>query len=123
MVRRMRTRLVRDFRFEAAHSLPNVPTGHRCGRMHGHSYHVQIVVEGAVDPRLGWIVDFADIDKLVDPVIDELDHHTLNEVPGLENPTSELLAAWLWRRLSPLMPALVELSVAETPNSRCVVSA
>lgn len=116
----MRCRLVRDFRFEAAHSLPNVPEGHKCKRVHGHSYRVAIVIEGEIAAGLGWVMDFAEVDAAVDPVIAELDHRLLNELEGLENPTSELLAVWMWRRLTARLPLMVELSVSETPDSRCV---
>ena len=115
----MRTRLARDFRFEAAHFLPAVPPGHKCARMHGHSYAVTIAVEGEIDPTTGWLIDFAEIDDRVAPVIRALDHQVLNEIDGLANPTSELLAVWLWRRIAGVVPGLVEVTVAETPTSRC----
>lgn len=114
----MRTRLERSYRFEAAHFLPRVPPGHKCARMHGHSYLVVVVIEGEVDPELGWVMDFAAIDEHVQPLVRALDHQVLNEVDGLVNPTSELLAAWLWARLAPSLPSLVELQVAETTTSR-----
>ncbi|MEZ4404702.1 MAG: 6-carboxytetrahydropterin synthase QueD [Kofleriaceae bacterium] len=117
----MRTRLALDYHFEAAHFLPQVPDGHKCKRMHGHSYTVGIVVEGEVDPTMGWVMDFGDIDLVVAPIIGGLDHRLLNELDGLANPTSELLAAWLWTRIKPALPALAELSVSETPASKCVV--
>lgn len=114
------TRLERSYRFEAAHFLPRVPPGHKCARMHGHSYLVEVAIEGEVDPELGWVMDFADIDERVMPLVRQLDHHVLNEIDGLANPTSELLAAWLWRRLEPGLPGLAEVVVSETPTSRCV---
>ena len=116
----MRTRLERTFRFEAAHFLPRVPEGHKCSRMHGHSYQVAVVIEGEIDPNLGWLIDFAEIDEKVSPLIRQLDHHVLNEIEGLSNPTSELLAVWLWQRLAPMLTGLVEVVVSETPTSRCV---
>ena len=116
----MRTRLSRDYRFEAAHFLPKVPEGHKCARMHGHSYLVVVTIEGEIDPELGWVMDFAAIDEHVLPLIRALDHQVLNEVDGLANPTSELLAVWLWDRVRPSLPVLVELQVAETVSSRCV---
>jgi 6-pyruvoyltetrahydropterin/6-carboxytetrahydropterin synthase len=116
----MRCQLVREYDFEAAHRLPNVPDSHKCSRLHGHSYRVTITIAGPIDPELGWLMDFADMDEVVDPVIAQLDHRYLNEVPGLENPTSELLAVWLWRKLEVQLPLLVELAVSETPTSRCV---
>ena len=116
----MRTRLERDYRFEAAHSLPNVPKGHKCFRLHGHSYRVVVGVEGDVDPEIGWLLDFAAIDAIAAPIIDRLDHRTLNDLAGLDNPTSENLAFWLWRELAPRLPQLADITVAETPTSRCV---
>lgn len=115
----MRCELVRDFRFEAAHRLPNVPEGHKCARLHGHSFRVEVVVVGPVDPERGWVIDFADIDRVVDPVIAQLDHRYLNELPGLANPTSEVLAVWLWERIAPALPLLAAVAVAETCDSRC----
>lgn len=117
----MRTRLALDYHFEAAHFLPQVADGHKCKRMHGHSYTVVVTVEGEVDPQMGWVLDFGDLDAVVGPIIAGLDHRLLNELPGLANPTSELLAAWLWGQIKPALPILVELAVSETPQSRCVV--
>jgi 6-pyruvoyltetrahydropterin/6-carboxytetrahydropterin synthase len=117
---RMRTRLERTFRFEAAHFLPRVPPGHKCSRMHGHSYQLDVVIEGTIDPELGWLIDFAEIDEKVSPLVKKLDHHVLNEIDGLANPTSELLAVWLWERLVIALPGLVEVVISETPTSRCV---
>jgi 6-pyruvoyltetrahydropterin/6-carboxytetrahydropterin synthase len=116
----MRTRLERSYRFEAAHFLPKVPPGHKCARMHGHSYQIEIAIEGEIDPERGWLVDFAEIDEHTTPLVRELDHHVLNEIDGLANPTSELLAVWLWNRLSATLVGLVEVAVSETPTSRCV---
>jgi 6-pyruvoyltetrahydropterin/6-carboxytetrahydropterin synthase len=116
----MRTRLERAFRFEAAHFLPKVGPGHKCARMHGHSYQIDVVDEGELDAEKGWLLDFGDLDAAVVPLIDSLDHRVLNEIDGLSNPTSELLAVWLWQKLEPSLPPLVELIVAETPSSRCV---
>ena len=112
--------IFREFTFEAAHRLPQVPQGHKCARLHGHSYHLEVHVHGEVDPTLGWVMDFADIKAAVKPVIDQLDHYYLNEVPGLENPTSENLARWIWRRLKPALPQLSKVVVNETCTSGCV---
>lgn len=117
---RMRTRLERTFRFESAHFLPRVPEGHKCARMHGHSYQVDVVIEGEIHPETGWVVDFAEIDEKVSPLIRRLDHQVLNEIDGLSNPTSELLAVWLWQRIAPSLSGLVEVVVSETQTSRCV---
>ena len=117
---RMRARLERSYRFEAAHFLPKVPAGHKCARMHGHSYAIEITIEGEIDPERGWVVDFADLDAAAAPLVKQLDHQVLNEIPGLANPTSECLAAWWWERLVAALPGLVEVVVSETPASRCV---
>jgi 6-pyruvoyltetrahydropterin/6-carboxytetrahydropterin synthase len=116
----MRVELVRDYRFEAAHRLPNLPEGHKCRRLHGHSFRFSVELAGEVDPRTGFLIDFGDVDVLVAPLVDKLDHYYLNEIEGLENPTSEVLAAWLWRRLRPTLPQLVAITVAETCDARCI---
>jgi 6-pyruvoyltetrahydropterin/6-carboxytetrahydropterin synthase len=116
----MRTRLERTYRFEAAHFLPKVPEGHKCARMHGHSYAITVVIEGDIDPEKGWLLDFSEIDEHVNPLVRRLDHHVLNQVEGLENPTSELLAVWLWNAIRSTLPILVEVQVAETTSSRCI---
>ena len=105
--------LYTDFRFEAAHRLPKVPEGHKCARLHGHSYRVRITIEGDVDPETGWIIDFDDIKTAFDPLLDQLDHHYLNEVAGLENPTSETLCHWIWQRLKPHLAELTEVEISE----------
>ena len=116
----MRVELSRTFRFESAHRLPRVPADHKCFRVHGHSYAVDVVVEGEVDPGPGWLVDFGEIAARVEPLIRaELDHRLLNDVPGLENPTAEVLCDWLWRRLEPLVPHLAAITVHETCTARC----
>lgn len=107
----------KDFTFDAAHFLPNVPEGHKCARMHGHTYKVRIVLDGPLDPHFGWVQDFADIKKAWKPLEERLDHHTLNDIPGLENPTAEVIAVWIWERLLPALPQLTRIEVNETPNS------
>jgi 6-pyruvoyltetrahydropterin/6-carboxytetrahydropterin synthase len=114
-----RVRLVRDFAFEAAHRLPNAPAGHKCGRLHGHSFRVSVVCEGEIDPQSGWLVDFANIKEGMRPILDRLDHYYLNEIDGLENPTAENLARWIWHKLVPALPQLSEVHVAETCTARC----
>lgn len=114
--------IFREFTFEAAHRLPNVPEGHKCARLHGHSFRVAIHVEGPVDPAAGWVVDFADLKSAFTPVYKQLDHYYLNEVPGLENPTSEVLAGWIWEKLDAAFEEPVHLSrvvVRETCTSGC----
>ena len=115
----MRCDLVCDYDFEAAHQLPKVPAGHKCARMHGHSYAIQVRINGPIDEDKGWVMDFAAIDEVLRPLVKQLDHHVLNEIEGLENPTSENLAVWLWRRIKPQLPLLIEIMVAETRDSRC----
>src|ERR1019366_8548352 len=106
--------IYKEFTIEAAHRLPNVPPGHKCGRLHGHSFHIAVHVLGPLDPQLGWIIDFADIKAAFRPIEDLIDHRYLNEVEGLHNPTSENLAVWLWRKLKPALPALCKIVVRET---------
>jgi 6-pyruvoyltetrahydropterin/6-carboxytetrahydropterin synthase len=112
--------LIKEFRFEAAHRLPMVPEGHKCARLHGHSFRFEIHVRGPVDPRSGWLIDYGEISDAVRPVRKELDHQYLNEIPGLENPTSEVLAAWIWVRVKPKLPNLSAVVVEETCTARCV---
>ena len=107
------------FTIEAAHRLPNVPEGHKCARLHGHSFRIELHVEGEPDPHSGWVMDFAELKAAFRPLHDRLDHHYLNEVEGLENPTSERLAAWLWERLKPGLPLLSVVVVHETCTSGC----
>lgn len=114
------TEIFKEFSFEAAHWLPNVSAGHKCGRLHGHSYKAVVSVSGAVGGDTGWVMDFGDLKEICAPVIAELDHCCLNEVPGLENPTSELLAEWLWRRLHGSLPLLSSIEVRETCTSGCL---
>ena len=111
--------ITKEFTFEAAHLLPNVPEGHKCRRLHGHSFKVDIVVRGELDPKLGWVMDYADITKAFKPIWERLDHHYLNEIPGLENPTSEILAKWIWQQLKPLLPELSRVRIHETCTSGC----
>jgi 6-pyruvoyltetrahydropterin/6-carboxytetrahydropterin synthase len=112
--------IFREFTFEAAHRLPHVPPGHKCARLHGHSYQVAVHIAGPVGEDTGWVRDFADICAAVQPVIDRLDHYYLNEIEGLENPTSEVLARWIWERLCPRLTELSQVVVRETCTSGCV---
>lgn len=111
--------IFKEFTFEAAHRLPNVPPEHKCARLHGHSYRVAIHLEGDVDPKTGWVTDFGDITYATKPLIAQLDHYYLNEIVGLENPTSEVVAQWIWDRLASLLPHLSQVSVRETCTSGC----
>jgi len=116
----MNAEIVKTFRFEAAHSLDRAPVGHKCRQLHGHSYRVDVHVTGEADPEVGWVMDFGEIVRAAEPVLRQLDHHTLNEVPGLENPTSERLAKFLWDRLRPALSGLSAVTVWESDTSRCV---
>src|SRR5437763_1940476 len=115
----MKARLTKDFTFEAGQRLPNVPPGHKCAKFHGHSFKVEISVEGEVDPGTGWIYDHAIIGESAKPLMEMLDHSYLNEIEGLENPTIENMAAWLWNKLAPGCPGLCEIVIHETPTARC----
>jgi 6-pyruvoyltetrahydropterin/6-carboxytetrahydropterin synthase len=112
--------LRKTFQFEAAHMLPHLPKTHKCRRLHGHSFQVEIVVAGECDPKLGWLVDYATITEAFKPLWEKLDHYYLNEVPGLDNPTSENVAVWIWARLKPRLSLLTEVVVAETCTARAV---
>lgn len=112
--------IFKEFTFEAAHRLPNVPAGHKCSRLHGHSYRVEIAVEGPVGDQSGWVMDFADLKDAFAPLHKILDHYYLNEIEGLSNPTSEVLAKWIWTRLKPTLPQLSRVQVRETCTSGCV---
>ena len=112
--------LSQEFRFEAAHRLPNVPAEHKCARLHGHSFKVTVWVEGPLEPRLGWVMDYAQIREVVAPLLERtLDHRYLNDIPGLENPTSEHLARFLWLAIAPRLPGLAQIDVAETCQTSC----
>jgi 6-pyruvoyltetrahydropterin/6-carboxytetrahydropterin synthase len=115
----MRVRLTKTFRFEAAHELPTFPLEHKCRRLHGHSFRFDVVVEGEVDPAKGYLVDYADIKKAAEPLVKRLDHYYLNDIEGLSNPTSEVLAEWIYERLKPSLPLLASIVVHETCTSTC----
>ncbi|MCZ6873459.1 MAG: 6-carboxytetrahydropterin synthase QueD [bacterium] len=112
--------IFRRFTIEAAHCLPHAPPGHKCQRLHGHSFQIDIHLRGEVQSEPGWVMDFADIKTAFQPLYDQLDHHYLNEVEGLSNPTSENLAMWIWQRLQPSLPGLCKVVVHETCTSGCV---
>ncbi len=109
----------KQFTFEAAHLLPGLPDDHKCKRLHGHSYHVRIHVDGDLDPELGWVIDFDDIRKAFDPILRQLDHYYLNDIEGLDNPTAENIARWIWKRLAPRLPDLSKIQVSETCTAGC----
>jgi len=111
-------KITQAFTFEAAHRLPNVPPSHRCHRMHGHSYRVELRLQGPVDPVTGFVADFFDTEAAFQPLLERLDHQTLNDIDGLENPTAEIIAIWIWDRLRATLPELSAVVVHETPNCR-----
>jgi 6-pyruvoyltetrahydropterin/6-carboxytetrahydropterin synthase len=112
--------IFKEFTVEAAHKLPNVPDGHKCGRLHGHSFRIEVHVSGDIGRESGWVVDFADIKAVFAPLEKMLDHNYLNDLPGLENPTSEILAMWIWDRVYSDLPGLSAIVVRETCTSGCV---
>ncbi|MCF6224839.1 MAG: 6-carboxytetrahydropterin synthase QueD [Xanthomonadales bacterium] len=112
--------IFRVFQVEAAHHLPNVPAGHKCARLHGHSFRVEVHVSGEVGEQSGWVMDFAELKQAFQPLYDQLDHNYLNEIEGLENPTSENLARWIWQKLQPVLPNVSKVIVQETCNAGCV---
>jgi len=114
-----KVRLVRGFTFEAAHRLPKAPPGHKCARLHGHSFRVEVICEGDANPETGWLIDFGEIKRLFEPIMNRLDHRYLNEIEGLENPTAENLARWIWAHLKAELPPLAQITIAETCTSRC----
>lgn len=116
----MSTTIVCEMRFEAAHRLPRVPPGHKCFRLHGHSFRAEIHVTAPLHPELGWVQDFAEVREAFEPLRQQLDHNYLNDLPGLENPTSEVVAGWIWERLRPTLPGLSAIVVHENCSARCI---
>lgn len=116
----MRIELKKTFDFEAAHFLPTFPEGHKCRRMHGHSFRVDVVVAGEVDPTEGYLQDYGEIKAAIEPLRERLDHYVLNDIEGLENPTAEMLAKWVFDRLRPALPLLTEVRVHETCTTEAV---
>ncbi|MDX2153135.1 MAG: 6-carboxytetrahydropterin synthase QueD [Bryobacteraceae bacterium] len=114
--------IFKAFTIEAAHWLPHVPEGHKCRRLHGHSFRIEIHVTGEVGGETGWVMDFADLKQAFQPLYDQLDHHCLNDIEDLSNPTSENLSRWIWSRLKPTLPLLSKIVIHETCTSGCVYS-
>ncbi|RKZ13814.1 6-carboxytetrahydropterin synthase QueD [bacterium] len=113
----MHARITKSFSFDAAHWLPQVPENHKCRRLHGHTYRVILGLEGDLHPEMGWVEDYNVVAAAMQPVREELDHRCLNEIPGLENPTAEILAAWIHDRLCASLPQLTDVTVCETPTT------
>ena len=114
--------IFKQFTIEAAHRLPNLPENHKCRRLHGHSFRIEIRVSGPLTEKEGWVMDFADVTRAFSPIYEQLDHHYLNDIPGLENPTSEILSRWIWTRLKPDLPLLSRVVVRETCTAGCAYS-
>jgi len=112
--------IYKEFTFDSAHFLPNLPEDHKCRRMHGHTFRVRIYVAGNLKSPEDWIIDFGDLKKIYKPLEDQLDHRVLNDIPGLENPTSEVLARWIWNKLKPDLPILSRIDVSETCTTGCI---
>ena len=115
----MNFELKQHFQIESSRFLPHIGKDHPCSRMHGHSFKIILTLHGPLDPKLGWVIDYNDVSKLMKPILESIDHRTLNEVPGLENPTSELLAQWIYQKAKPLFSSLVCISILETPFTEC----
>ncbi len=113
-------RITKQFTFDSAHWLPKVPSAHKCRRLHGHTYHVELGLEGDLDPQMGWVVDYGEITAAFKPLLEKLDHQCLNELAGLDNPTAENLAVWIFRRLKPDLPLLTDVLVRETPSTSAI---
>ena len=109
--------IFKQFTFDSAHFLPNVPEGHKCKEIHGHTYHLTVYLDGDLDEKLGWVIDFTDVKNVIDPIIKSIDHQFLNNISGLENPTSEVMAIWLWNKIKPELPQLSKIELNETPTS------
>ena len=112
--------IYKEFTIEAAHMLPNLPDGHKCKRLHGHSFRIQVHVSGEIGKESGWVRDFSEISEKFKPLFEILDHHYLNEIDGLENPTSENLAKWIWNKLRPVLPDISRIIIKETCTSGCI---
>jgi 6-pyruvoyltetrahydropterin/6-carboxytetrahydropterin synthase len=112
--------IFKQFTFDSAHSLPNVPEGHKCKAVHGHTYHLKVFIEGEMDSHLAWVMDFSDIKDVIKPIINTIDHKYLNDIEGLENPTCEMIAVWLWDKIKPDIPMLKKIELFETPTSGVV---
>ena len=113
-------RITKSFTFDSAHWLPEVPEGHKCKRMHGHTYRVVLGLEGPLHERLGWVQDFGEVGEAFQPLYKAMDHHCLNEIEGLENPTAEVMAVWIYEKLKTLLPLLTDVTVCETPTAQAV---
>ena len=114
--------IYKEFSFDSAHFLPNVPEGHKCKNMHGHTYRLKVVIEGQPDPHFGWIMDFKELKDALTPVIDQLDHKVINDIRGLENATAENITIWIWNQIKPVLPLLSRIELYETPTTGVIYS-
>ena len=112
--------IFKQFSFDSAHYLPNVPPDHKCKEIHGHTYRLLVYLEGEIEAHLGWVIDFNEVKRVIDPIIKRIDHHLLNDIQGLENPTCEKIAIWLWNEIKPGLPMLTRIELHETPTSGAV---
>ncbi|MCV9385181.1 6-carboxytetrahydropterin synthase QueD [Reichenbachiella ulvae] len=112
--------IFKKFAFDSAHFLPNVPDGHKCKNIHGHTYHLTVFLEGDLVEDLEWVMDFKDVKDVIKPIIDRLDHQLINDIPGLENPTAERITVWIWDQIKPQLPLLSKIELNETPTSGVV---
>jgi 6-pyruvoyltetrahydropterin/6-carboxytetrahydropterin synthase len=112
--------IFKEFTFDSAHFLPNVPDGHKCKAIHGHTYRLTTYISGNLHPHFNWVMDFSDLKQAIEPIINQIDHQLLNDIPGLENPTCEQIAVWLWNQIKPAIPNLVRITLNETPTSGVV---
>ena len=112
--------LRKTFQFEAAHYLPNLPKEHKCSRLHGHTFNLRISLEDKINKETGWVEDFSEIKKIFTPIYDQLDHSYLNNIKGLENPTSENIVIWIWKKLKPSLPVLSSLEIKESSSTGCI---
>jgi 6-pyruvoyltetrahydropterin/6-carboxytetrahydropterin synthase len=112
--------IYKEFIFDSAHFLPHVPDEHKCKQIHGHTYHLRVYIKGNPGPNTGWVIEFKEMKDIILPVIDQLDHKLINNVPGLENPTAENITSWIWDRLKPILPMLERIELKETPTTGVV---
>lgn len=113
-------KIFKKFTFDSAHFLPNVPEGHKCKEIHGHTYKLTVFLEGELEKDLNWVSDFAEVKRVIKPVIDRIDHKLLNNIEGLENPTCEQIAIWLWDKIKGDMPLMSRIELHETPTSGAI---
>ena len=107
----------KNFNIESARSLPNVPKTHPCYNVHGHSFKIKISVKQKIDKTTGFVIDFQDGSQ---PIIEILDHKYLNDIEDLNNPTSENMCIWIWKKLKPSLPNIYEIEIKETDSTGCI---